>query len=154
MLQEMGSKLAEAKRRGARAQELLPRWGGDPFPRRYDIELPRREEFSYDAGREVVRGVSLRIAQGRIAIVGRPARENDAGRARQQPRFYDPDSGQVLIGGKDVRSIDYDDLLAHVAVVFQKTFLTRAAASSNIGWGSAASIEDVRRAARRLYLHR
>ena len=54
----------------------------------------------------------------------------------------------MLIGGKDVRSIDYDDLLAHVAVVFQNTFLTSGSILENIRMGLDASIEDVRRAAR------
>ena len=44
--------------------------------------------------------------------------------------------------------IDYDDLLAHVAVVFQKTFLTSGSILENIRMGLDASIEDVRRAAR------
>lgn len=154
LLQEMGSKLAEVASGAARAQELLDMpvfGGGDPFPRRCDIEL-RDVRFSYDAGREVVRGVSLRIAQGeRIAIVG-PSGAGKTTLVELVSRFYDPDSGQVLIGGKDVRSIDYDDLLAHVAVVFQNTFLTSGSILENIRMGLDASIEDVRRAARLAYI--
>lgn len=150
LLQEVGSKLAEVASGAARVQELLDMpvfGGGSPFPERSDIEL-RDVRFSYDASREVVRGVSLRIAQGeRLAIVG-PSGAGKTTLVELISRFYDPDSGKVLIGGQDVRLIDYDDLLAHVAVVFQKTFLTSGSILENIRMGLDASIEDVRRAAR------
>ena len=151
LLQEVGSKLAEVASGAARVQELLDMpvfGGGSPFPERSDIEL-RDVRFSYDASREVVHGVSLHIAQGeRLAIVG-PSGAGKTTLVELISRFYDPDSGEVLIGGQDVRSIDYDDLLAHVAVVFQKTFLTSGSILENIRMGLDASIEDVRRAARR-----
>lgn len=150
LLQEVGSKLAEVASGATRVQELLDMpvfGGGSPFPERSDIEL-RDVRFSYDASREVVRGVSLRIAQGeRLAIVG-PSGAGKTTLVELISRFYDPDSGEVFIGGQDVRSIDYDDLLAHVAVVFQKTFLTSGSILENIRMGLDASIEDVRRAAR------
>ena len=40
-------------------------------------------------------------------------------------RFYDTTKGEVRIGGRNVRDIRYEDLLAHISIVFQKTFLTR-----------------------------
>ena len=54
----------------------------------------------------------------------------------------------MTIGGRDVRDIDYDDLLAHVSVVFQKTFLTSGTIAENIRMGSDATLEEVRAAAR------
>ena len=48
----------------------------------------------------------------------------------------------------DVRDLDYDDLLAHVAVVFQKTFLTSGSILENIRMGKRATLDEVREAAR------
>ena len=63
-------------------------------------------------------------------------------------RFYDVTAGTVSIGGVDVRDIDYDDLLAHVSVVFQKTFLTSGTILEH-PHGVGRPLEEVRAAARR-----
>lgn len=47
-------------------------------------------------------------------------------------RFYDTTKGEVRIGGRNVRDIRYEDLLAHISIVFQKTFLTRDSVLENI----------------------
>ena len=93
--------------------------------------------------------VSLNVAAGkRIAIVG----ASGSGKStliQLVGRFYDVTSGSVSIGGIDVRRIDYDDLLAHVSAVFQKTFLTSGTILENIRMGSDATLDEVRAAARR-----
>lgn len=63
-------------------------------------------------------------------------------------RFYDVQEGEVLIGGKNVKDIDYEILLQNIAVVFQKTFLTRDSVLENIRMGSDVSMEEVRAAAK------
>jgi ABC-type multidrug transport system fused ATPase/permease subunit len=63
-------------------------------------------------------------------------------------RFYDVQEGEVLIGGKNVKELDYDTILSNVAIVFQKTFLTRDSVLENIRMGSSASLEQVRAAAK------
>ena len=59
-------------------------------------------------------------------------------------RFYDVQEGEVLIGGKNVKDINYETLLQNVAIVFQKTFLTRDSVFENIRMGSNATLEEVR----------
>ena len=63
-------------------------------------------------------------------------------------RFYDVQEGEVLIGGRNVKELDYDTILKNVAIVFQKTFLTRDSVLENIRMGSSASLEEVRAAAK------
>ena len=63
-------------------------------------------------------------------------------------RFYDVQEGEVLIGGKDVKEINYETLLQNIAIVFQKTFLTRDSVFENIRMGSNATLEEVRAAAK------
>ena len=38
-------------------------------------------------------------------------------------RFYDVQEGEVLIGGKNVKEINYETLLQNIAIVFQRPFL-------------------------------
>ena len=65
------------------------------------------------------------------------------------PGFYDVQSGSVSIGGQNVKDIDYETLLQNVAIVFQKTFLTRDSVFENIRMGSNASLDEVREAAKK-----
>lgn len=120
---------------------------GGGFPESHDIEL-RNVRFSYDGKTDVLQGVNLKIRNGeRMALVGR----SGAGKTtviELISRFYDVQEGEVLIGGKNVRELDYDTILKNVAIVFQKTFLTRDSVLENIRMGSNASLEEVRAAAR------
>ena len=63
-------------------------------------------------------------------------------------RFYDVQEGEVLIGGKNVKELNYDTILKNIAIVFQKTFLTRDSVLENIRMGSGATLEEVRAAAK------
>lgn len=63
-------------------------------------------------------------------------------------RFYDVQEGEVLIGGRNVKELDYDTILKNIAIVFQKTFLTRDSVLENIRMGSNATLEEVRAAAK------
>ena len=47
-----------------------------------------------------------------------------------------------------MQELDYDTILKNVAIVFQKTFLTRDSVLENIRMGSSASLEEVRAAAK------
>ena len=62
-------------------------------------------DFGYDAGRPILRGVSLHIRAGQqVAVVG----GTGAGKSTLLslvPRFYDPTAGRVLLDGRDVRAV-------------------------------------------------
>ena len=150
LLQEIGSKYAQVKSGAIKAQELLdlPAFaGGAPFPAKSDVRL-ENVRFSYDGTREVLHGVNLAVQQGeRLAVVG-PSGAGKTTIVELVSRFYDATEGTVRIGGVDVRDLDYDDLLAHVAVVFQKTFLTSGSILENIRMGKRATLDEVCEAAR------
>lgn len=78
--------------------------------------------FSYDGKINVLENCNLRIQDGeKIAVVG----ASGAGKstvAALIARFYDVDKGEVLIGGKNVKRIQYETLLEHISLVFQKLF--------------------------------
>ena len=149
-LQELGTNFANVLNAITKTKEILdiPIYeGGTDFPKNHDIEL-RNVRFSYDGKTDVLHGVNLKISDGeRMALVGR----SGAGKStviELISRFYDVQAGEVLIGGKNVKELDYDTILKNIAIVFQKTFLTRDSVLENIRMGSNATLEEVRAAAK------
>jgi ATP-binding cassette subfamily B protein IrtA len=150
-LQEISSNFAQVLTGVIKTEEILslPTFeGGGPFPKSHDIEL-RNVRFSYDGKTDVLENCNLKIKDGEgMALMGR----SGAGKSTVVElisRFYDVQEGEVLIGGKNVKEIDYETLLQNVAIVFQKTFLTRDSVLENIRMGSNASLEQVRAAAKK-----
>lgn len=69
-------------------------------------------------------------------------------------RFWDVEDGKVMIGGKNIREIDYEELLKHISFVFQDVFLFNDTVFNNIRIGrSEASEEEVVLAAKRAGCH-
>ncbi|HZH26560.1 MAG TPA: ABC transporter ATP-binding protein [Azospirillaceae bacterium] len=115
---------------------------------RGEIEF-RRVSFSYGPNLPTLRGVDVRIPAGsRIGIVGRTG----AGKSSLitlLARLYDPDEGQVLLDGVDLRDWRIDDLRRQFAVVAQDTVLFSDTVASNIAYARPdATREEVERAAR------
>ena len=96
----------------------------------------------------VLKDINLVIPKGKtVALVG----QSGSGKSTMVdliPRYYDVQEGEVLIGGKNVKELDYDTILKNIAIVFQKTFLTRDSVLENIRMGSNATLEEVRAAAK------
>ena len=105
--------------------------------------------FSYDREEPVLKGVSFRIAPGeRVAIVG-PTGAGKSTIAKLAARYYDVDSGAVLLDGNDVRHIKLTSLRRQLGVVPQEPFLFAASIADNIRYGRPeATDEEVREAAR------
>jgi ABC-type multidrug transport system fused ATPase/permease subunit len=75
--------------------------------------------FAYDGRRPVLRGVSFRVPpQGQTALVGRSGVGKSTIFALAE-RFYDPDYGEILFCGRDVRSIRADEYRARIGLVEQ-----------------------------------
>ena len=149
-LQELGTNFANVLNAITKTKEILdlPIYeGGSNFPENHDIEL-KNVRFSYDDKTDVLKAVNLKIRDGEhIALVG----QSGAGKStviELISRFYDVNEGEVLIGGKNVKELDYEAILKNVAIVFQKTFLTRDSVLENIRMGSNASLAEVRAAAK------
>lgn len=149
-LQELGTNFANVLNAITKTEEILniPVYeGGTDFPMKHDIEM-RDVRFSYDGKTDVLEHCSIKIKDGeRMALVGR----SGAGKStviELISRFYDANEGEVLIGGKNVKELNYETILKNVAIVFQKTFLTRDSVLENIRMGSNASLEEVRAAAK------
>jgi subfamily B ATP-binding cassette protein MsbA len=85
--------------------------------------------------RPAIDRVSLTIKPGEfVAIVGR----NGAGKSTLMDlllRFYDPTSGQIVVGGADLRGWDVDVWRGTVGVMTQEVFLFHATVAENIAYG-------------------
>lgn len=149
-LQEISSNFAQVLTGVIKTDEILSIStfeGGGDFPQDHGIEL-RNVRFSYDGKTDVLKHCSLKVKNGeRMALMGR----SGAGKSTVVElisRFYDVLDGEVLIGGKNVKEINYETLLQNMAIVFQKTFLTRDSVFENICMGKDASLKQVRAAAK------
>ncbi len=79
--------------------------------------------FSYGVGSEVLSGVDLELSPGEIVAICGATGAGKTSLLNLLPRFYDPTSGRVLIGGVDSRELALADLRQSVALVTQKPVL-------------------------------
>ena len=105
--------------------------------------------FSYESGRQILKGVNLEIPRGKmVAIVG----ESGAGKSTLVdliPRFYDADGGRITIDGKDVKDLRIKDLRALMGNVNQDPILFNDTIFNNIAFGvEGATREEVVAAAK------
>ena len=150
-LQQLSMELAQSLNGVKKTKQILdlPVFDskGD-FPKEHDITL-NAVSFSYDGKTNVLENCNLHVSKGeKIALVG----ASGAGKTtiiELISRFYDVSDGKVTIGGKDIKDIDYEQLLKNISIVFQKTFLTRDTVLENIRMGNNASLDEVRAAAKK-----
>ena len=111
-----------------------------------DIEF-RDVRFSYD-NKEVIRGVSFKIKKGEtVALVG-PSGGGKSTLSDLIPRFYDVQSGQILIDGIDIRKYTLESLRRYMGLVSQETILFNDTIENNLRLGKQDATEDeVRQAA-------
>ena len=107
--------------------------------------------FSYPTRPDTsaLHGFSLRVAPGEtVAIVG-PSGAGKSTVFQLLLRFYDPQSGRVMLDGVDVKQADPVEVRARLAVVPQETVVFGMSVGENIRYGRPeASQDDVRAAAK------
>ncbi|MFI1460551.1 ABC transporter ATP-binding protein [Nocardia carnea] len=113
----------------------------------------RNVRFGYGgADRAALDGVDLTIPSGTVCALVGPSGSGKSTVARLIPRFWDVDSGDVLVGGVDVRRISSETLLRQLAMVFQDPFLLSDTVKENIRLArpsaTDAEVEAAARAAR------
>jgi ATP-binding cassette subfamily B protein len=110
--------------------------------------------FSYLPGRPVLEHLDLDLAAGTtVALIG----HTGAGKTTVSslvPRFYDVDSGRVLVDGVDVRDVKLATLRREIGVIAQDPFLFSTTVRDNIAFGLPdLTDEEIERAARLAQAH-
>ena len=120
---------------------------------RGEIEF-RDVRFSYVDDEEVLKGISFKVQEGEtVAIVG----ATGAGKStiiNLLNRFYEIDSGSILVDGTDIKDIKLRSLRAQIAVVLQNVFLFADTIMNNINLDNPdITDEDVIAAAKQIGIH-
>jgi ATP-binding cassette subfamily B protein len=137
------------------AQDAVPESpGARPMPRARGEITFENVGFAYEEGHPILNGVSLGVQPGQtVALVG----GTGAGKTTLVslvPRFYDPNSGRVLVDGTDVRSATKKSLRANISVVLQDTLLLSGTVLENIAYGRPeATRAEIRAAAEAAQAH-
>lgn len=110
--------------------------------------------FSYVADKKLVEDFNLSVRPGqRIAIVG-PTGCGKTTMINLLMRFYDVNSGNIKIDGKDIRSISRRSLRSNIGMVLQETWLKTGTVFENISMGKPdATMEEVIEAAKASHAH-
>ncbi|RVB68901.1 ABC transporter ATP-binding protein, partial [Mesorhizobium sp. M7A.F.Ca.CA.002.04.1.1] len=114
----------------------------------------RNVTFGYRPNQPVLKNISFRVNPGEtVALVG-PTGSGKSSSMALVHRFYDVWSGEVLVGGHDVRDLTQDSLGDQVAMVLQEPFLFSGSVLENIRYHkTSASREEVVRAAQAVGAH-
>ena len=110
--------------------------------------------FGYNKKRTIIKNISFTIPKGKsLAIVG-PTGAGKSTISKLLFRFYDPDSGEILINQKNIRQYKQDSLRQIIGVVPQDTVLFNDTIYYNISYGfTDANKEDVINAAKIAGIH-
>ena len=113
-----------------------------------DIEL-RNVSFSYTEGRPVLKNINLKVPKGKtIALVG----QSGSGKSTLVdliPRYHDVNEGEVLIDGKNIKSVRISELRTLIGNVNQEAILFNDTFYNNITFGvENATMEQVIEAAK------
>ena len=99
--------------------------------------------FSYgDGAGPALRDVSLDVPAGTVCAVVGPSGSGKSTLANLVARFWDVDSGQVLVGGVDVREMSQDELMGSLSLVFQDSHLFRESIADNIRRGRPGATDE------------
>jgi ABC-type multidrug transport system fused ATPase/permease subunit len=111
--------------------------------------------FTYPGSKSpVLRGINLTVQAGHnVALVG-PNGSGKTTLANLIPRFYDPDSGRILIDGTDIQDATLASLRSQIAMVTQDVVTFNDTIEANIAYGEPdATREDCVAAAKRAFAH-
>ncbi|MGO9225087.1 ABC transporter ATP-binding protein [Mycobacterium sp.] len=132
------------------SERMLPRPHGQAG--RVEFE---HVSFSYRPGTPVIHDLSMVVEPGStVAIVG-PTGAGKTTLVNLLMRFYDVDSGRILIDGVDITTVSRESLRSRIGMVLQDTWLFDGTIAENIAYGRPeAGAEEVEEAAKAAYVDR
>lgn len=123
------------------------------------VPLPARDEeahivfdhvsFTYPDGTSVLKEIDFSLVKGQtLGIIGATG-SGKSTIVRLLLRLYDPTNGQIRINGRDIRSLDPEELHQYFGIVLQKDILFADTIEENIDFGRRFSKEQIEEAAAR-----
>ncbi len=126
--------------------------GEDITPASRSIEL-KNISFAYE-NRTIIDGVDLNIPEHTTTAIVGPSGGGKTTLTSLMARFWDVKSGEVLLGGRNVKDYSFDSLMRNFSFVFQKVYLFEDTIANNIRFGEPdAPIEKVIEAAKKARCH-
>ena len=128
--------------------------GGSPTQRiSGELEF-RNVTFQYLPGKPVLKGVSFKVGPGEKVFLAGPPGSGKSTVLKLILRFYEPQEGEILIDGRDLREYDPVALRESIAYVPQEPFIFSGTLKENILFGNLnAGMEDVVKVAKAAKIH-
>ena len=109
--------------------------------------------FSYD-DRPILKNVSAEIKENTMTAIVGPSGSGKTTFCNLIARFWDINSGEILIGGKNIKDYKLENLMNSISMVFQDVYLFEDTIENNIKFGKQnASHEEVVEAAKKARCH-
>ena len=109
--------------------------------------------FSYD-DRPILKDVSAEIKENTMTAIVGPSGSGKTTFCSLIARFWDVNSGEILIGGKNIKEYKIENLMNSISMVFQDVYLFEDTIENNIKFGKQnASHEEVVQAAKKARCH-
>ncbi|MHB1453656.1 MAG: ABC transporter ATP-binding protein [Saccharofermentanales bacterium] len=125
----------------------------EPESIRGEIEF-RNINFGYDKSRTILKDFSFIAKEGSVSAIVGPTGAGKTTIINLLMRFYDPDSGQILLDGNDIRNFRRKDLRKAFTMVLQDTWLFNGTVADNIAYAKEdATPEEIREVAAAAKIH-
>jgi ATP-binding cassette subfamily B protein len=115
--------------------EVVDRPGAEPIQVRAGDVRFEDVHFGYEDGRQILTGLTLDIPAGTSCAIVGPSGAGKSTIARLLYRFYDPQSGRIVIDGQDISEVSQKGLRAAIGIVPQDTVLFNDTIGYNIAYG-------------------
>lgn len=123
------------------SMEPLSQGSAPVKPADHSVEL-RNVSYSYDGSNKALDGISLKIVSGQTCAFVGPSGGGKTTLANIISRFFDADSGEVLIGGVNVRDFPKEQLMDTVSFVFQNSRLIKGTILENVRMARPEASDD------------